>query len=115
MWAGVAIRCHGAKLRRLILFIGLVYSAGLAVGIEAFQILMPSTIADSTDAFLCFVGAAGGLYLTTGLLASRRLDVPARIRVAGRNPMVAPAESERTSTTIRTENQPKISRSSRSS
>ena len=100
MWAGVASRCHGAGLRRLILLFGLVYSGGLAVAIEALQVLMPSKIVDSTDALLCLVGAAGGLYLTTGLLASRRLEAPAHIRVPERNPMVAPAESKRTSTTI---------------
>ena len=115
MWAGVASRCHGAGLRRLILLFGLLYSGGLAIGIEALQVLMPSTIADSTDALLCLVGAAGGLYLTTGLLASRRLEEPARIRVPAGSAMVAQAESKRTSTTIATANRAKISRSSRSS
>ena len=97
MWAFVASHGRSTGVRRLILLVGFVLFRRLASAIEAAQVLMPSKIVDSTDALLCLVGAAGGLYLTTGLLAARQASIPCpQFRVPVPEPMVAPAEREET-------------------
>jgi len=74
MWARVATLRRTTSTRRLLLLCGFVYSAGLALGIEAAEILMPSKIADSTEVLLCSAGALGGLYAGSVLLGSHKRE-----------------------------------------
>jgi glycopeptide antibiotics resistance protein len=79
LWAHIASLAGTTRVRRLLAFVGIVYSACLAFGIEAAQVLMPSKIADFTEVLICTAGALGGLYVTLGLLPSRSRDVPTEL------------------------------------
>jgi len=70
MWARVADFARTTGARRLMTYAGLAYSAALAFGIEAVQILMPSKVADLTEVLLCTGGAVGGLVIASRVLRS---------------------------------------------
>ncbi|MCC7009131.1 MAG: VanZ family protein [Acidobacteria bacterium] len=76
LWGRLALRARGRAGRIAIGLAGLGYAAALALAIELAQLFMPPKIADPSDAALCLLGAAGGLYV-----AARAL-VPADDRAA---------------------------------
>jgi len=71
LWAHLAHLAASSGIRRVVLFAGVIYSAGLAAGIELAQIFMPEKIADSTEILFCVVGALAGLAIANGVLRAK--------------------------------------------
>jgi VanZ family protein len=57
--------------RRTLLLVSLVAAAGLATGIELFQVFLPSRFPDLTDVLLCTLGAALGMAVVLQLNTGR--------------------------------------------
>ena len=71
LWAYLAHLASTKGGRRVVMVLGVGYSATLAFAIELVQVLMPSRVADLTEVFLCTAGTLAGLLVSLSVLAPR--------------------------------------------
>ena len=72
LWGYLGTQARTQSIRRIVVMAGVIYSAGVAFGIEVAQIFMPPKVADATEVAFAIAGAMLGVFISTQITPARR-------------------------------------------